>query len=492
MKRSNRFWIMSICATVCLLSATHWFHTKPIYAQQSSNYYDDGTFYISASVDVDSSYNLYLDSYMEVEFDDYEDIDETEVDAYVDEDGQTFASYSGYGDDFDPAEVSLESTSPVAGGHEYGLESDGYACFDDGEGDCDPEYVGSTYASVNVATPPPHIDSINPSSVNEGDQGTLTINGSNLVENSGDQLTINYSDGGDPFELTGVSSSTASFTYDFTGYPPGTYTISVTNNEGTSNSKTFTVNPPLNACSQSTVPNSVTLQIAGLGNQSGKFTLSHPTATVTGATTTVSYGPFSTPSSVASSLASTITRNYAYQGITAQADGPSITIQARNTFGSLSVTSPGSTSNIGTPTSVSCVVLPTVPCTGLFPDYDYTRTNPYADGSTTPRQHIINKHILGTPTTTPPNTVYINPGGYSVDDMFLLVKAYNWTTVLLNPFPVKGAFRHTYTKTTQSTPTGIVEKGFIGKDASGNDLYTNELYLSKDRCRVNTSYPVKP
>jgi hypothetical protein len=77
---------MSICAMACLLGAAHWFHISPIYAQQSSDDYDDGTFYISASVDVDSNYNLYAESYMEVEFDFDEDIDEIEVDGYPDED----------------------------------------------------------------------------------------------------------------------------------------------------------------------------------------------------------------------------------------------------------------------------------------------------------------------------------------------------------------------------------------------------------------------
>lgn len=496
MKRANRFWIAGISVMAYLLGVAHWFSSRPIYAQQDTQHYDDGSVYIYAGVDVDSNYYLYTQSYTQWEFDAYEDIDGVQDEIRVDKDQTVF--YDDYAAP-DPTRSDygqLKSDNPVATGHEYGVTSIGYVCIDDEEGGCTWSpypYASSPHASVNVANPSPHIDSISPSSANEGDQGTLTISGSNLVESAGDQLTINYSGSGMPFTLTGTpSSSTASFTYDFTGYTPGTYTISVTNNEDTSNSKSFTVNPPLNACSQSTVPNSVTLQIAALGNQSGTFTLSHPTATVTAATTTVSYGPFSTPSSVASSLASAITRNYAHLGITAQANGPSITIQSRNTFGSLSVTSPGSTSNIGIPTSVSCVVLPTLPCTGLFPDYDYTRTNPYDDGSTTPRQHIINKHINGTPTVTPPNTVYVNPGGYSVDDMFLLVKAYNFTTVFLNPIPVNGAFQHKYSKITQITPTGSVDKGWIGKDGSGNDLYTNKLYLSADRCRVNTSYPVAP
>jgi len=130
------------------------------------------------------------------------------------------------------------------------MESNGYACYDDGEGDCDSEYVGTAYTSINVSVPAPQINSVTPSSPYEGDQGTLIINGSNFLENSRDQLTINYSGGGMPFMLASApSSSTASFSYDFTGHMPGTYTLSVTNNEDTSNSETSTVNSPLNPCS---------------------------------------------------------------------------------------------------------------------------------------------------------------------------------------------------------------------------------------------------
>jgi hypothetical protein len=87
MKRPNRFWLMSICTMACLLGAAHWFHTRSVYAQQNTGDYNDGTFYISAYVDVDSSYNLYAESDMEVEVDFDEDIDEIEVDGYPDEDG---------------------------------------------------------------------------------------------------------------------------------------------------------------------------------------------------------------------------------------------------------------------------------------------------------------------------------------------------------------------------------------------------------------------
>ncbi len=252
MKRTKPFWLLCLCAVICLFGAARLLRITPVHAQQNTGDYNDGTFYIVASVDVDSSYNLYVESYMEVEYDEYEDIDYIEVDGTADQDNNSIGDGYQYGDDDDPADVQLQSNSPVATGHEYGMESDGYACYDDGEDDeddCDFEYVGSAYASVEVGFPPPYISSISPSSVNQGATGTLTMNGTNLVEGSGDQLTINYSGSGMPFTLTGTPSSTsATFSYGFSGFDTGTYTISVTNNEGTSNSVNFTVNAPQYAC----------------------------------------------------------------------------------------------------------------------------------------------------------------------------------------------------------------------------------------------------
>jgi hypothetical protein len=165
-------------------------------------------------------------------------------------------------------------------------------------------------------------------------------------------------------------------------------------------------------------------------------------------------------------------------------------LQSRSVFGTLSSSSSGI--NIGVPSNVSCLVLPslpTLPCTGLVPNYDVSRT--YSDGVTeTARQHILRKHILGTPTLVPPNTIYTGTNGPS--SVFTLVQLYNFTTVLLNPLPKNGVYSHTFSKRTITNPDGTaVDFGWIGVDASGNDLYTNKLYLTKDRCTVNTSFPVQ-
>jgi hypothetical protein len=381
MKRANCIWIMGICAISGLLGAMHWFHTNAIYAQQNSSAYNDGTFYISASVDVDSNYNLYTDSYMAVEFDDYEDIDAIEVDGTVDQDGEVIGDGVSDGDDYDPAEVSFESNNPVPAGHEYGVESDGYACFDDGEGDCYPEYVGSAYASVNVAAPTPQISSLSTYSVHQGDQGTLTVTGTNLVENSGDQLTINLAGSSAPFTQTGTpTSNTATFSYDFTWYPTGTYTLSVTNNEGTSNSETFTVlsvpppPPPPNPCDITSNPQAGYSSVVSTGTASGSGTMSvsFSGAAFAAISPTVPYGPSSTPSSIAAHMAALITRNYFQYGLSAKAFGPNIVYSGNATLGAVSNAVTGSggaapsfttttSTEASTTAETACMEAPTAP-----------------------------------------------------------------------------------------------------------------------------------
>ncbi|MGD0941845.1 MAG: hypothetical protein ABR905_19280 [Terracidiphilus sp.] len=372
MKRPNRFWLTSICAMACLLGAAHWFHTRPAYAQQNTGYYDDGTFYITAYVDVDNSYNLYVESYMEVEFDYYEDIDEIEVDGYADEDGGYIGGDYSDGDDYDPAGFSLESDAPVATGHEYGMESDGWACIDDGDGDddgdgyCDWYEVGSAYASVNVASPAPQIASLSTYSVNQGDQGTLTISGSNFIETSGDQLTLNFSGISNPFTLasapsTCTSACTATFSYDFSGYPTGSYQLSVSNNEGQSvNSEPFTVNssqntgPPPDPCAVTTSPQVGFTSIVPTGTVGGSGTMavSFSGTAFAAISPTVTYGPYSTPSSIAANIAALIAKNYYRYGLGARAFGPIIVYSGNATLGTVSnvVTGPSFTTD-GSPTA---------------------------------------------------------------------------------------------------------------------------------------------
>lgn len=509
MKRANGILLAGICAISCLLGAAHWFHTKPVHAQQQTGYYDDGTFYISASIDVDSNYNLTTDSYMEVEFDDYEDIDEIEVDGYADQDGGLLISGYSVGNDYDPADVEFYSKAPVAPGHEYGIESDGYACFDDGEGDEDCEPVGYTYASVNVYSPPPRIYGMNPSSVYQGDQGTLTLTGADFIENSTDQLTLNFSGPTNPFTLTSAPSTcttscTATYSYDFTGYPPGTYQLSLTNHEASSDNYSFTVNQytpqtlPPDPCAITSNPQTGYSSIVPTGAPGGSGTMS---VSFSGATfsnlspTTVSYGPYSTPSSIASSLASLITKNYAQKGLFARAFGSSIVYGGVAALGSVSNIATGSSfttevsSTAANAAAAACYAIPHIPCLGLFPNYDTPRLYASEGITETPRQHIIRRHISNTPSLgPPPTTVYANTVGATPDQVFSIVQTYNFHTVLQGKPGKGGGLDYTFPTRT----VGGVTFGLIGIDGSGNNLQTNHFVLSPDKCSVITSFPIAP
>lgn len=516
MKRSKCFWLTGVLILSCLLGAAHWLPTKPVHAQQDSDPYDDGTFFVVAEIDVDTNYNLNSDNYMEVEFDEYEDIDAIFLQASVDQDSQVVTpEYAQYGDDDDPAEIEIYSKKPVPTGHEYGVEADGQACIDDGEGNCYWEDIYTAYAYVDVASPSPQISSLSTYTVNQGDQGTLTVTGSNFIQNSSDQLTLNFSGGSNPFTLTSTPSTctttcTATFSYDFSGYPAGSYTLSVANNEGTSNGESFTVvasthqssseHFPPNPCAVTSNPQtgSTTIVSTGTSRGNGIVAVSFSGTAFAKVSPTVTYGPYSTPSSIASNIAALITKKYLQYGLSAQAFGPNIVYGGTTALGTVTNSVTGSSFTIDTSSAaasaagMACSVVPHLPCLGgLFPDYDTPRLY-VADGITeTPRQHITRKHIVGPATLAPKNTVYIGDGGFP--PAFSLVQKYNFITVLENPFgtPTRTGivFKHTFQKMTIPTLGGPADIGWIGADAAGNDLYTNELYLSTDRCTVNTSFP---
>jgi hypothetical protein len=381
MKRANRIWITGICTVGCLIGAAHWFTTSPIYAQQNSQASDDGNVYVYAYVDVDSNYYLYADSSTELDFDADEDIDLVDDEIQVDEDQDVFF------DDYAEADAEfseyppLKSGNPVAPGHEYGVRSIGSVCLDDGEGDCDWIDDNDAYASVSVATPPPQIDSLSTYSVHQGDQGTLTITGSNLIENSGDQLTINLANSSAPFAQTGTpTSNTATFSYDFTWYPAGTYTLSVTNNEGPSNSETFTVlsspppPPPPDPCAVTSNPQAGYSSIVSTGTAGGSGTLavSFSGAAFAAISPVVAYGPNSTPNSIAANIAALITKNYFQYGLRAKAFGPNIVYGGITTLGAVSNVATGNggagpsfttttSTEAGTAAQTACKQAPTAP-----------------------------------------------------------------------------------------------------------------------------------
>jgi hypothetical protein len=265
------------------------------------------------------------------------------------------------------------------------VTSIGYVCFDDGDGDGDGDCTwnleDSAYASVSVSAPAPQISSLSTYSVTQGAQGTLTITGSNLVENSGDQLTINLAGSSAPFTPTGTpTSNTATFSYDFTWYPAGSYTLSVTNNEGTSNNETFTVlsaappPPPPDPCAVTSNPQAGYSSIVSTAAASGSGTMavSFSGAAFAAISPSVTYGPYSTPSSIAANIAALITKNYFQYGLSAKAFGPYVVYSGNAALGTVSnsitgnggaapafttTTSPGA----GTAAQTSCKQAPTLP-----------------------------------------------------------------------------------------------------------------------------------
>ena len=356
MKRISRVRLAAVLALVCAYGAAIWSHPKPLHAQQNTGETDTGSFYISAYIDVDGGYNVYGTSV--VQTDDYTESEYVGGDGYISQD----ASYIAYDSDsgYDYLQFSFSADGPVTPGHYYGVQTDGYECGDDGEDeDCDVEYVASAYASVYVPLPP-EITNLSTYTANQGDQATLTITGANFIQNDSDQLTLNFiSTYYDPFTLTSTPSTCtspciATFSYDLTGYPPGQYGISVSNNEGTSSPVVpFTVtyspssNPPAappNPCDLSSPQVGFTsIVLAGLRGGSGTIGVSFTGAAFAAVSPNVAYGPYSTPNSIAASIAALITKKYLQSGLSAKAFGPNIVYNGLSTLGTVSTPITGST-----------------------------------------------------------------------------------------------------------------------------------------------------
>ena len=458
-------------------------------AEETDAEYDYAVSYPSAPIHQGYTYTIYSDHYLIAA---YEYIDGT----YFNPDSYNSVSSFAFGDAADPSGTAYSS----GGGDTYLVDQ--------------AIYLGYTY--VQLSTAPPSISGITPSSDNPGNSGTIHLIGRNLRDSLGAMPTARFQDSDISVSVSTANATTASLSYSVSASAAlGTHQLILTNTWGDSEPTTFSVvvSPPVtvpppasgtpNLCSQSSVPNAVTLQIVALGSSSGTtngtLTFSLATAAKSDASMTVNYGQFSTPSSIASSIATAIAKKFLQFGVTAQADGATVTLQSWSSFGTLAVRSsnPALSVTIGSPSTVSCMATPTDLCTGLFPDYEVQRSYGKVGSQVleTAHQHIVRKHISGTPTVTPLNTVYVanpaNPGD-PVDETFRLVQAYNFTTVLLNLFQTNNVFTHTFKKTVECGPQlpGCTEKGFIGQDATNTDLYTNKLFLTPGRCSVNTSFPV--
>jgi hypothetical protein len=323
---------------------------------QSTNSTDDGLFTVFTTIDYDS--NNVVSAYASDPDEDPEDYDDFEY-WYLDAPPVWQLTGNGYSNSGEGE--SFSSGGPVPGGSTYTASFYFSITFfyassgDDGDcefgaledGDCEGWDYPAGYASIDVPYPPPQITGLSTYSAYQGDQATLTITGTNLVETSGDQLFLNFSGSSNPFTLvnapaTCTSTCTATFAYDFSGYPIGSFLLSLTNNEGTSNNEPFTVSappPPPDPCAVTSNPQAGYSSIVSTGTaaSSGTMSVSFSGAAYAAISQNVTYGPYSTPSSIAANIASLITYNYFQHGLSAKAFGPNIVYSGITPLGTVTV-----------------------------------------------------------------------------------------------------------------------------------------------------------
>lgn len=114
----------------------------------------------------------------------------------------------------------------------------------------------------------------------------------------------------------------------------------MTNNEGTSNSEPFTVisEATLDPCAVTSNPHAGYSSIVSTGTASGSGTMavSFSGTAFAAVSPSVTYGPYSTPSSIAANIAALITKNYLQYGLSAKAFGPNIIYSGGSTLGTVS------------------------------------------------------------------------------------------------------------------------------------------------------------
>jgi hypothetical protein len=378
MTLAKRFWLISACAIIVVLGAAQWFQAKPAHAQQSADAEDDGYVYVYAAIDVDSNYYLYTDSYTELEDNNLDEFLAVDDEIQVEQDNAVFFDDFADSDPVFSEYPSLTSSDPVSVGHEYGVQSIGYVCINvetDGEEDgyCDWSVDNVAYASVDIPSPPPAISAVMPGSAYQGQQGTLTVNGSNFVNYGSEPLVLHLSGGGSPFTQTASSSPcttscTASFLFDFTGYSPGTYNLWISNNESASEPVQFTIYsgngnasaPPADPCAVTSNSQIGFTSVVPTGTPGGSGTMgiSFSGAAFAAVNASVTYGPYSTPESIASNIAALVTKIYFNKGLSAKAFGPYVVYSGNTTLGTVNnvATGPsyGNDGSAGAAASAAC------------------------------------------------------------------------------------------------------------------------------------------
>jgi hypothetical protein len=257
---------------------------------------------------------------------------------------------------------------PISGGNAPPPEPPpcGDDCGDPGDPDPGPEAVSTqitltpiasfaegsgfppSYACYAYRLPPvsvtftgvPQITNITQQYANVNSSGTFTVTGTNLVDSEGVSVpnfntTITSSLSGSP----GQSSENVTFSVPST-QTPGNYQFTISNMWGTSNSVTFTVlspAPPPSPCALTSNSQAgySSVASAGASGGSGTMAVSFSGSAYAAMSASASYGPYSTPSSIASNIAALITKNYYWSGLTARAFGPSIVYSGNTTLGAV-------------------------------------------------------------------------------------------------------------------------------------------------------------
>jgi hypothetical protein len=378
MKRTQRLWFIGICAIAFLVCVFGGPQRKHVLAQTQT--FDDNVFTIYASIDSDSNNNIYVDTFgptedvWEVFIDSFEVIGEPEWELSDGESGE------GYSLQFGPVPPGNTYSATVNYTVQYFFNGQGGS--PDGSDDCGElgecsAYDNPTgYVSIDIPFPPPQISNISPHFDVQGASGTIHVQGKNLQDSSG-TLNAYFRDNDISVSVNpGATASNADLSYSISPTALiGAHQLVLQNSGGESEPATFTVNsapappPPADPCAVTSSPQVGFTSIVPTGTASGVGTMavSFSGPNFSALTPSVTYGPYSTPESIAAHMAALITQNYIQYGLSAKAFGPNIVYNGLTTLGTVTNVATGSSyttntsSTAATAAGIACYAAPKAP-----------------------------------------------------------------------------------------------------------------------------------